>query len=109
MRGWLRVAITQSEAILAKAKATEANNIAKKQAEEARTVASELKDLGTAMDSALDALITKYGEIQAASIHLDQLGFGFGFPRNTLNIAVLTHLAISLQRAGFSISNSKLR
>jgi hypothetical protein len=96
----LKVAITQAEGLLTKARKREADNVTRKQAEEARDIAGELKNLGASMDDNLLALITNYEKIKAASVHLDMLGF----PLNkNLNIAILCHLATSLQLAGFDI------
>jgi hypothetical protein len=95
----LRVAITQAEAHLAKARAAEAADIAKKEANEAREIAASLKTLGASMDTALDNFLANYRKYQDAAVRLDQLEYP---PYNDLNPLVQGHLALVLQSAGFT-------
>jgi hypothetical protein len=99
----LAAAIIQAEAILSKARADAANADARQQANEAREIIADLQTLGADMDAAFDILLAAYKRIQDSAVRMDALGYGFGFPRNGLNDAILIHVAGTLQMAGFDI------
>jgi hypothetical protein len=92
----LRVAITQGEVILSKARAKEANETARAQAEEARSVAADMAALGESLDNSLNAFILGYKEYQEEADHLDRLGYRV---YNTLDKVILTRLMTTLQLA----------
>jgi hypothetical protein len=71
----LLVAVTQGESILVKARAVEANKVAKEEAEEARVVASDMVTIGSEMDEGLVAFLQGYREFREKASSLNNLGY----------------------------------
>jgi hypothetical protein len=97
----IRVAITQAKAILAHARAVEADRLAREKATQARGIAASLPTIGSEMDKGLDAIITGFKKIQEVHVALAQLGYP---TPPSLDHFVIRYLQTILCREGIDLA-----